>query len=222
MIAPGLPVSEPDLTTLLQGVKDDIFATLNCAQIGTIQSFNAAKQTATVSLNFRRVVYNQTQQLDAPPAPPAVIAYPLLTDVPVFVLNGGGAVMTMPIGAGDTCILLFNDRNLDTWYSTGAIAQPLTPRAHSLSDGMALVGVRSLANLIAGYSTTAAELKYGGGVVSVNAKLGLSNASISLLSVLSNLITTLQNWVDTHGDTPSGGTLSALATNLTQIQSLLR
>ena len=70
-----------------------------------------------------------------------VADYPLLLDCPVVVLQGGGAYIDLPIAEGDYCLVLFNDRNIDTWWDTGNVVVPRNRRKHSLSDGIALVGI---------------------------------------------------------------------------------
>lgn len=119
----------PSLEDVFEQFKRVVFTSLNCIQIGRIQSFNATEQTAEIEIQVRRQVRSE------------VIDYPLLVDCPVFVLQGGGAYIDMPISSGDYCIVLFNDRNIDTWWNTANVAEPRNKRKHSLSDGMALVGI---------------------------------------------------------------------------------
>ena len=124
------PLYPPDLDDVLVELKQEIFSTLNCVQIGQIQSYNAAEQTAEIQLQVK-VRVNPTTISD----------YPVLIDCPVFVLQGGGAYIDFPIGQGDYCIVLFNDRNIDIWWDSATVAAPENRRKHSLSDGIALVGI---------------------------------------------------------------------------------
>lgn len=165
---PNGPIENPDLRALLNAHRDEVFASFNCHQIGTVESFDADKQTASVKINARRVVYDKPQTENGVlQQQPRILDYPLLTDVPVFVASGGRARLTLPIAAGDTCLVLFNDRDLDAWWSSGVVAAPNSSRMHSLSDGLALVGFRSLANKFEDYSATDAELRFGDAVVSI-------------------------------------------------------
>lgn len=218
------PVIDPDLRALLQLLRSEILYGFNCHQIGTIQSFNATKQTATVSLNFLRVVPSQVPADTTQPNIPTqkLVAYPLLVDVPVFVNGGGSGVITFPITAGDTCMVLFNDRDIDGWFSTGQVAAPNSARAHDLADGLALIGFRSLSNPIAGYPASDVAISYNGGQILVNTKIGIANASGSMYALLTALITALTGWVDTRGDTPNPATLTALNAVQTKITALLK
>jgi hypothetical protein len=121
---------EPDIKILMDEMKSEIFATMNCIQIGRVESVNLSEQTVEAAIQVRR------QSVDG-----SSIAYPVLVDVPFFVLQGGQAYIDMPITAGDYCLILFNDRNIDRWWATANVAEPATSRKHSLSDGIALVGI---------------------------------------------------------------------------------
>lgn len=116
--------------SLLEAQKADIFATFHCVQIGKIEKVTPEEQTVEVTLQIRRPAADGTSS-----------AIPLLVDVPYMVLQGGGAYVDLPITAGDYCIVLFNDRDIDTWWSTANMADPATNRKHDLSDGIAIVGL---------------------------------------------------------------------------------
>ena len=119
-----------DTLSLLAAQKSDIFSTFHCIQIGKIEKVTAADQTIEVTLQIKRPATDGTSA-----------AIPLLVDVPYFVLQGGGAYIDMPIAVGDYCIVLFNDRDIDVWWSTANMADPATNRKHDLSDGIAIVGL---------------------------------------------------------------------------------
>lgn len=176
---------EPDLAALLRASNIALLAALNCHQWGTIVSFDPTKQTATVQLAALRKV---PEIVDGVPTY-VPKQYPLLTDVPVFVASGGTGHLTFAITAGDVCLVLFNDRDFDAFWSTGTVAPPASVRMHDLSDGLALVGFRPLTKLIAGYYTGGAELLGNG------AKLRLSN-KVSLASTLTDLQTVLKKAKD--------------------------
>lgn len=140
----------------------EIARSINCVEIGTIQEFNAETQTATVKINFKRMINNELRD------------YSALVDVPCVVLNGGGGGITFPIKGGDVCVLLFNDRNIDNWFATGAVMQPDTTRTHDLSDAIALVGINSLATSIKDYLTSGVKIWYNG------AQIKLEDGSITI------------------------------------------
>ena len=126
----------PDLTEVLNELKNEIFANMNCIQIGKIQTVNS-NQTVEIQIQVKRRISGDK-----------ISDYPLLVDCPYFVLSGGGAYIDMPIKKGDPCIILFNDRNIDNWWSTENIKEPADRRKHNLSDGIALVGISSNVNFL--------------------------------------------------------------------------
>ena len=104
-----------------EALKQEIFHSLHCALPGNVVSFDPDTQTASIQ--------------------PAVkfgsIPYPVLTDVPVF--------MPVPfeVNPGDGCLVIFSDVDIDTWFETGEVSEPNSPRRHSLSDGFAFVGFKA-------------------------------------------------------------------------------
>ena len=127
MIEKNLP---PNLDVILSDLKREIFATLNCVQIGKVTKVTPADQSVEVQLQIKQPLEDGSS-----------VSVPVLVDVPYFVLQGGTAYIDVPITVGDYCIVLFNDRDIDTWWITANNADPNTFRKHSLSDGIALVGI---------------------------------------------------------------------------------
>ena len=119
-----------NMVSLLAAQKADIFSTFHCIQIGRIEKVTRAEQTVEVTLQIKRLAADGTS-----------VRIPMLVDVPYFVLQGGGAYIDMPIASGDFCIVLFNDRDIDTWWSTANLSDPASTRKHDLSDGIAIVGL---------------------------------------------------------------------------------
>lgn len=105
----------------LEAIRQDIFSSLHCALPGTVVSFDSERQTAEIQPAVRR------DDLD----------FPVLTDVPVF--------MPVPfdIHAGDACLVVFADIDIDAWFATGEISEPRSERKHSLSDGFAFIGFKT-------------------------------------------------------------------------------
>lgn len=84
------------------------------------------------------------------------IQMPVLLDCPILWQGGGGVTLTFPIKAGDECLVIFSSRCIDAWWQQGFVSgqagvpvdgqQAMDPpdlRMHNLSDGFAIVGVRS-------------------------------------------------------------------------------
>jgi hypothetical protein len=178
-----------------------------CIQIGTIQSYNKLTNTAKVSINFEKQFINGQ-----------IAKYPLLEDVPVFILGGGDACITMPIDQNDQCLVLFCDRNIDNWWANGDNGVPANVRMHSIADGFALVGVR---NLVHAKRTPASSICIDGG----SKKVAIKNAATDLKTSISALIDAINLLTVTC---PVGGGISSVPINVatftglkTQFESLL-
>lgn len=162
--------NQPSLASLVELLQKNIMSVLNCHQVGEIVSFNASNQTAEVSVKMTYKVNDK------------VLEYPLLIDCPCVVLGGGKGRVTFPITAGDSCIVLFNDRDIDNWFSSGQTMPPRTERKHSFSDAIAIVGVRNMQNKITDYLTTGTELKYG------DSTIKLESGKITITNQLSTVV----------------------------------
>jgi hypothetical protein len=150
-------IPAPDLTAVLEETKDDLKYRLNAVQVGIIQDFNAADQTATV-----RIAIKQVENI-TPDGTRIYAEFPLLKKVPVWVYGGGGFCLTFPIAAGDECLVMFNDRQIDNWWLNGGVQPPVMSRAHDISDAIAVVGLRSLPRALSGYSTSTTQLRSDNG-----------------------------------------------------------
>jgi len=113
---------------------------------GRVLAFNATEQTATIQPE------PATYQGDV------VVQLPALHDVPVKFPQGGGFRLTWPLVAGDRVWLSFACRPLDAWKA-GAGSEPGGIRSHALSDATAApMGPRPIADALAAFNTTDAEL----------------------------------------------------------------
>lgn len=186
-----IPVSttqDPDLGTLLGAMQLALLYQINCHQVGQIVSFDPAKQTAVVQLNVLRTV----QDIAVVPPVFREVNYPLLLDVPCFIPAGGTGRLTFPITAGDSCLVLFNDRDIDQWFATGQTSAPNTARAHDFSDGMAIIGFRNKANALGNYNQTQTELRGpNSGRLTLDTKIRLEGATTSLKNVFTMIIAAL-------------------------------
>lgn len=190
-VTPVAPLNQvpnnPSLGDLLNLIKKELNFDFNCHHVGTVQSFNSVQQTITASINYTQTFYklNETTSVFYP----FQVNYPVLIDCPLIVLGGGRSALTFPVSKGDECLLLFNDRDIDNWFSSGnPSASNATGRLHSFSDAFALVGVHSLPNVLANYDSTAVCL------------LGNDSTLIKIANGVQNLNSLLQQLITAIGD----------------------
>lgn len=180
--------TNPNLQDAFEVLKRDILLSMNCHALGQVQSFNPTKRSITATINYQKSIVKQaadgtfnTQQ----------VSYPTLVDVPIIVLSGGGSAMTFPVQIGDFCLIFFNDRDMDNWVFSGQIASPNTPRLHSFSDGIALIGLLPFAQAlvqIPSYDASNVNVR-----LASTAKFKVSNSLYTLNGLLQDLLTQLED-----------------------------
>ncbi len=150
---------EEALRTALDGFQAGVWTALP----GIIESYDAAKMTVSVQPAIERV-----STIDG-----TRTRMTLLQDVPVVFPGGGGYMLTFPVAQGDECLVVFASRAIDSWWQSGGVQPPVSTRFHSLSDGFALVGLRSLArSLSPPPSGNSVQLRSDDGSALVSIKAG--------------------------------------------------
>lgn len=203
---------------------------LNCHAVATIRSFDAATQTCEAEIAYTMVFLRQEANGSIYEES---VNYPLIVGCPVVTLTGGNAFLSMPIEAGDTCLLLFNDRSIENWYASGGqVMPPSTSQTHAIGDAIALVGLRHNANPIPSFDQTRARLQKGAAYVGVGNgdKVKIAN-DVKTLKELLDAATGILNILNTLNAAlvvPTGidaGTKAAVAAAIialnTQMGSLL-
>jgi hypothetical protein len=129
---------------------------------GRVVVFYPIDQTADIKICVEREYSNSENNRNLKPRE-------ILLKVPCHTPSGGGWSMTMPIKAGDTCILFFNQIGYDHWLFedkdeggtiTGdKLANPVPHlrRKFSENDGYALVGLNTIPRAVLGYSELNSE-----------------------------------------------------------------
>lgn len=192
--------NEQTLASLLQLHKADIMNSINCHQVGEIVSFNSSTQTAEVQIKMLKMINGELKE------------YPILIDCPCVILGGGDGVITFPISQGDSCLVLFNDKDIDNWYSGGQTMQPRTDRTHCFSDAIALVGVRNKLTQLSSYLTSGAEFKYGSSTIKLeNGTITIDNGSATF-KISSSSVTIQGSSVSITGDLSITGNVSITGT----------
>jgi hypothetical protein len=143
-----------ELTTYYRAIKSALVQT-RVAAPGIIQSFNAERQTCEVKIAIREQL-NINGNLSWK-------EIPLLVDVPVYFPRAGGYCLTIPVKAGDECLVVFADCCIDAWWQSGGIQNQVDKRRHDLSDGFAIVGFTSQARKVTNYSADTIQLRNDAG-----------------------------------------------------------
>lgn len=185
--------TDVNLRDAMDLLKKEIMIGLNSHAIAKVESFDETKQTCQASIQYKRTY----QQRQADGTYTAVLYdYPVLLDVPCIVLGGAGFALTMGDLVGEACVILFNDRDIDNWVQAGQVGPVASPRLHSISDGIALVGIRSLADSLVDYDKDRAVLRTKDGLAGVGVGptlIKIFNDTTTLMTALTQLITAINS-----------------------------
>ena len=188
-----------------------------------IISYDFQKQKASV-----QPLLNKAWADLKPNDPPAVM--PVLANVPVIFPRSGGASLTFPVTAGDTCLLVFIERSTDLWLSEGGQVTPDDPRKFDLSDAVAIMGLFPFVensqadnnnDVLLTYAGSNIRIQKNGDIqIKTSNKVAIGTATDELLDILDKLMTALK------GPTVMGPTLGAalnpvFTTQVTAIQAKL-
>jgi hypothetical protein len=117
---------------IITGIMEKISKVMRVAMPASIISYDHKLQNASVKINIKES-YGEDKTME----------YPIISNVPVMFPMGGGASLTMPVKAGDGCLLLFMDRDIGGW-SLGSSEVPQNKRSHHLNDAVAIIGLNNL------------------------------------------------------------------------------
>lgn len=109
--------------------------------------------------------------------------FPIIEDVPFQVFKGGNWVCTMPITAGDECLLVFCDLDFSAWFQNGGLQSQEHFLKHNLGSAFAIIGFSSEPNAIINYSSTAIELRSLDGTQKISIQDGIMDFVTTTLNI---------------------------------------
>lgn len=128
----------PDLGAVLKYTNNSILQKLNCIKPAIVQSFDAESLTVNVQIAEKKIIginKDGTNKVADYPEIKAKICYAC-------------PFITYPIEQGQECLLLFSDREIESWFITGQAQTPSYTRMHSITDAFAIFGIRSIPQMI--------------------------------------------------------------------------
>lgn len=211
--------------TLRDAIQSAIASRLSCLRTaipGIIQSYDGSLQKASVAASF----YSRNSS-------GALVDPMVISSVPVFVLSGGGAALTMPIQAGDPCLIIFSERSLDSWkFSNGQLVPPSGENqagfsTHNMCDAIALVGVAPFDTCIPSTPDTV-SLEYGASKLALTqSKVAIGSGATEVLSEVASALTAISVWMEASSvvpvlcPVPLATTVSGAATAISSIAGSL-
>lgn len=159
----------PDFETTVESVKQSIiYNDLNCCRIGIVQAYDPTNRIAKVLIANKLV-----KSINEDGSQNTVNYAPIYAKVLFF--GWGGAGITHPIieaekredGKGTEGILLFCDREIESWYVNGNINNLKYNRAHHKTDAIFIPGIFSLPNMISAVNDCI-NIYYGNKNIKIN------------------------------------------------------
>ena len=115
---------------------------------GHFISFDPNTQLAQIQIGIQRIDVNG-KSFDPPP----------LIECPVAFFGGSEYFIEHQIDPGDECLIMFSQRCIDAWVTTGGIANNPILRFHDFSDAAILPGLRSQPNKINSFENNGVRLR---------------------------------------------------------------
>lgn len=147
---------------------------LNCMRIGIVREFIPEDLTVKVQIAGKRQI--GTNQDGTPIVQDYAPIYAKVCYCSPFA--------TWEIKEGDECILLFSDREIESWFINGDVNPEGYTRMHDLTDAVALFGVRSIPNMI-NILRDCLNIFFGGsGIVLENGKITINATNVDINGTL--------------------------------------
>jgi phage gp45-like len=138
------------LSDIIMEVSNKINRETHVALPAIIDKYDFKTQKANVKINIKQMYDGQA------------IDMPVIPNVPVIFPSSGGASLTMPVKAGDGCIIVFCDSDIKNWLLGGNNVNPQTTRSHNLSDAVAIIGLNNFTKISGAENNEDMLLSYAG------------------------------------------------------------
>lgn len=133
-----LLTQEPTLLNILNAFKDKLlYNEINCCRIAIVDEFYGDSLQAKVNIANKMVIGIKEDGSQI------IQDYAPITAKICFANNG----ISFPLKKGDCGLLLFNDRELESWYINGEVNQLAYDRSHSITDAVFIAGMFSQPNI---------------------------------------------------------------------------
>lgn len=135
-------INTPDLFQTLKSTENNLlYNRLNCVRVAIVDEF--FKDNLTVRVN---IANKQVRGVKADGSQVLAEYPPIYAKVHFFGWGDVGA--TYPIIKGMEGILLFNDREIESWFINGSINPLAYDRSHAITDALFICGLHSMPNMI--------------------------------------------------------------------------
>ena len=178
--------------SLLQALKDTINYNMNCVKVATVIEFNSELLTVKCRVNNKRQKQLNKQGNQILENYPDIFAK-------VHFYGWGDVGSIYPIEPGMEGLLLFNDRELESWFLTGGNEKLAYDRCHDLSDALFICGLHSQPKIpLVPYLEACLHIYYKDSDVQIRDKSIIANTTDYTLNASDNIEENTKNFkVDT-------------------------
>lgn len=143
-----MPIDQqsPGLPAVLRAALDARMVDVHTGIPGHVETYDASKLRASVQIEVRQARYDEAGER----VPDRL---PVVCNVPVLFVGGGGSRLTFPVKRGDQCWLMFCEASLDRWGERGGDVDPEFDRRHHISSAVCLVGLSDFGHAKAAHAT---------------------------------------------------------------------
>lgn len=145
-----------DIVNLLSKLKEDVSNSIRVCMPAKIESYDFKTQKASVKVTMQEL-YEDGSTVD----------YPIISGVPVVFMAAGGASINLPVLKGDSCFVIFFDRDMSNWLLGGAGQKPNSTRSHNMSDAVAIMGLSPFTNTSKTENNTDVLINYSGSKITI-------------------------------------------------------
>ncbi len=163
-----------DIVSYSLKLKSDISESIRVCMPGIIESYDFKTQKANIKISMKEL-YDNGKEVD----------YPMVNNVPVVFLTSGGASITLPVNKGDTCLLLFADRDMGAWLRGGIGSKPDSTRMHNLSDAIAIMGLQSFSKVTGSKNNEDLAINYAGSSINITKSGDINITTTKVVNVKS-------------------------------------
>ena len=146
--------------------------------------------------------YPDTQVADVQPAikkkynlggEEQILDMPVITGVPVVFPSAKNSCLVFPIEQGDSVLLVFSERSMERWLSSGGVTEGGINRKFDLTDAIAIVGLHSFNNPnVVDANTLTLQHKQAKIKLTNSNKISIGNEQLELLDWLNRLVTEIK------------------------------
>jgi len=209
----NLSTFTPELSTVIRANIDSVLMDANFCLPGKITAYDPDTQYADVEVQLLQKFTDGS-----------LIPFPVIPHVPVKQLrsNGGKTFIHMPLVIGDDVILVFSQRSLDNWKTSGGMTDPDDPRKFNITDAFALIGGSAIPDAFTPSTDDSIEIVNGESslIISPDGTFNIKNSNQDLISNLITLVNTLIASSTVVGGPFVPSTITQLQQTLANLQTL--